>query len=235
MSSLQLPHDKPAWQHWPAIAGAARLHLDVCIGSQSLEGELTPSRAARGLVIFAHGSGSSRCSPRNRMVADVLHGYHFDTLLFDLLTASEGADRNTVFDIDLLSERLAEAISWARAQEHTGHLGIGLFGASTGAAAALQAAARYPAWVSSVVCRGGRPDLALPWLHLVQAPTLLIVGGDDAGVARLNRTATRSLRGQWRLEVVPGATHLFEEAGAMETVAHLAGNWFSDHMRERVR
>jgi putative phosphoribosyl transferase len=243
MSRLGFPVDDPRVRRRPSVwqtsgfgaAGDARRTLQVSIGSQALAGELTLVREARGLVIFAHGSGSNRRSPRNRMVAEVLHSYHLDTLLFDLLTTTEGADRNRAFDVDLLSARLTQAMSWARAQEETGRLCVGLFGASTGAAAALRAAACHPAWVSAVVCRGGRPDLALPWLDQVQAPTLLIVGGLDAGVLRLNRAATRALHGEWRLEVVPGATHLFEEAGAMETVAHLAGNWFIDHMRVQVR
>lgn len=217
-------------------AGAASaLRLEVCIGSQGLPGELALVPEARGLVVFAHGSGSSRFSPRNRLVADILHGYRLDTLLFDLLTEAEAVDRRHVFDIDLLGQRMGAALQWSRADEHTARLSTGLFGASTGAAAALSAAARYPGWVSSVVSRGGRPDLAAAQLPRVQSPTLLIVGGDDTEVLQLNRGAMRLMQCESRLEVVPGATHLFEEPGAIETVAHLAGSWFANHLPLRVQ
>jgi putative phosphoribosyl transferase len=206
----------------------------VQIGSQGLAGELTRVPDARGLVVFALGSGGSRHSPRDHMVAQVLQGYRFNTLLFDLLTVEEGADRACVFDIDLLSRRLGDTLNWARAEEPSGQRCAGLFAASTGAAAALQAAARHPDWVSGVVSGGGRPDLAGPWLGRVQAPTLLIVGGRDSEVLQLNQAALRALRCQCRLEVVPGATHLFEETGAMETVAHLAGDWFANHLPLQV-
>lgn len=209
--------------------------LDVCVGSHGLAGELTLVPEACGLVVFAHGSGSSRRSPRNRAVAEVLQGYGLDTLLFDLLSASEGLQRSLVFDVEELSQRLLDALQWARALAPIGRLRTGLFGASTGAAAALRAAAAQPGWVGAVVSRGGRPDLALPWLARVQTPTLLIVGGEDTEVLRVNRAAARTLRCEWRLEVVPGATHLFEEAGAMETVAHLAGTWFAERLRAPVR
>jgi pimeloyl-ACP methyl ester carboxylesterase len=213
----------------------AVLRGDVCIGPQGLPGELALVPHARGLVIFAHGSGSSRLSPRNRLVADILHGYRLDTLLFDLLTEAEAVDRRHVFDFDLLGQRMAAALQWSRADEHTARLSTGLFGASTGAAAALSAAARYPGWVSSVVSRGGRPDLAAEQLPRLQSPTLLIVGGLDTEVLQLNRGAMRLMKCESRLEVVPGATHLFEERGAIETVAHLAGSWFANHLPLRVQ
>jgi pimeloyl-ACP methyl ester carboxylesterase len=209
--------------------------LGVRIGSQGLPGELVLVAQARGLVIFAHGSGSSRLSPRNRLVADILHGYRLDTLLFDLLTDSEAADRRKVFDIDLLGERVGAALQWSRADERTARLSTGLFGASTGAAAALTAAALHPGWVASVVSRGGRPDLAAAQLPRVQSPTLLIVGGHDSEVLQLNRGAMRLMQCESRLEVVPGATHLFEEPGAIETVAHLAGSWFANHLPLRAQ
>ena len=218
---------------WTASPSPER--LDVCVGSHALVGELTLVPDACGLVVFAHGSGSSRRSPRNRAVAEVLQGYGLDTLLLDLLSASEGLQPSLVFDAEQLGQRLLDALRWARAQAHVGHLRTGLFGASTGAAAALYAAATQPGWVGAVVSRGGRPDLALPWLARVQAPTLLIVGGEDTEVQRVNRAAARALRCEWRLEVVPGAAHLFEEAGAIETVAHLAGTWFAERLRVPVR
>lgn len=210
---------------------ASRQTLPVCIGSQALAGELTLVPRARGLVVFGHCSGSSRHCPRNRFVADTLHDYRLDTLVFDLLTTAEGTDSERALDIDLLVQRLDEALRWTRADPHTGAMCTGLFGASTGAAAALRAAAQHPGWVTAVVSRGGRPDLAGPWLARLQAPTLLIVGGRDAEVLRLNRDAARGLRCDWRLEVVPGAAHQFEESGAIETVAHLAGHWFADRLR----
>jgi pimeloyl-ACP methyl ester carboxylesterase len=211
------------------VAVATQTHR-VEVGPLHLPGELTQVPQPVGIVIFAHGSGSSRLSPRNRFVADVMHGYRLDTLLFDLLTETEAGDRRNTFDIPLLGERLAQALQWQRADVQVGRLRVGLFGASTGAAAALQAAAQHPAWVAAVVSRGGRPDLADAALMRVQAPTLLIVGGSDTEVLQLNRAATRTLRCATRLEVVPGATHLFEEPGAIETVAHLAGSWFATHV-----
>jgi pimeloyl-ACP methyl ester carboxylesterase len=203
---------------------------EVRIGPQGLPGTLTLVPQALGVVVFAHGSGSSRTSPRNRFVARVLHGCRLDTLLLDLLTESEGEDRSLVFDIDLLGDRVLEALEWQQAQPEFGHHRIGLFGASTGAAAALLAAAQRPGRVAAVVSRGGRADLAAPWLKRVQAPTLLIVGGNDPEVLQLNRSAARALTCEKRLEVVPGATHLFEEPGALEAVAHLAGAWFANHL-----
>jgi putative phosphoribosyl transferase len=206
---------------------------DVKVGPFALPGEWVPVPRALGAVVFAHGSGSSRKSPRNRFVAEVMHEYRLSTLLFDLLTEDEALERRNVFDIGLLGRRLGDALNWLREQDGTPPQRIGLFGASTGAAAALQAAAQHPAWVGAVVSRGGRPDLAGAALDAVQAPTLLIVGGRDTEVLRLNQGAMRSLHGLTRLEVVPGATHLFEEPGALESVAHLAGEWFATHLHSR--
>ncbi len=179
-----------------------------------------------GLVIFAHGSGSSRFSPRNGFVARELRAAGFATLLFDLLTAEESLDRARVFDIALLAERLLEAMDWARRRPELASLPIGLFGASTGAAAALVAAAEEPEVVRAVVSRGGRPDLAGPALPKVRAPTLLVVGGHDTVVLELNRLAQRRMTAPVELAVVPGAGHLFEEPGALERVVELARDWF---------
>ena len=183
-----------------------------------------------GLVIFAHGSGSSRHSPRNRHVASTLEHEHLATLLFDLLTPDEERDRRNVFDIELLGARLLEATRWARRQQVLETLPIGYFGASTGAGAALRAAADAGAGVGAVVSRGGRPDLAGPYLARVQAPTLLIVGGRDEVVLELNCEALRQLRGPAELQIVPGATHLFEESGTLDAVADLAADWFRSHL-----
>ena len=192
----------------------------------TLPGTLTVPPGARGVVLFAHGSGSSRHSPRNRAVAGALQQGGLATLLFDLLTPAEDADRAHVFDIPLLGRRLAAATAWLRgAPAAAAGLPVGYFGASTGAGAALWAAAGDPS-VAAVVGRGGRPDLAGPRLGMVTAPTLLIVGGRDPVVLELNREAQAALRGECRLEVVPGATHLFEEPGTLEQVSRLAGDWF---------
>jgi dienelactone hydrolase len=185
---------------------------------------------AAALVLFAHGSGSSRLSPRNRFVAQLLNQRSLGTLLFDLLDEGEAANRARVFDIELLGARLVEAIDWASAHSPLGGKVVGLFGASTGAAAALAAAAARQERVGAVVSRGGRPDLASPWLDRVRAPTLLIVGGEDHEVLRLNRLALRGMRCEARLEVVPGATHLFEEPGTLEAAATLAAGWFGRHL-----
>jgi dienelactone hydrolase len=196
--------------------------------------DLSVPQNARGIVIFAHGSGSSRFSPRNRMVADVMGKAHLATLLVDLLTeAEERIDEVTAelrFDIPLLARRVTSSIDWAAAQAETSHLPIGLFGASTGAAAALIAAAERPQLVRAVVSRGGRPDLAESALEIVTAPTLLIVGGRDPEVIELNRQALARLTTVHRLEIVPGATHLFEEPGALDLVARLATDWFLQHL-----
>ena len=198
----------------------------------SLEGELAVPKGAQGVVVFAHGSGSSRHSPRNRFVAAALREGHLGTLLFDLLTADEEViDLQTThlrFDVALLAERLVHAIDWMSRREPA--LPIGLFGASTGAGAALLAAAQRPERVAAVVSRGGRPDLAGLALRQVQAPTLLIVGGRDKQVIELNRLALAQLRGKTKMEIVPRATHLFEEPGALEEVGRLAREWFVAHL-----
>jgi putative phosphoribosyl transferase len=191
-----------------------------------MEGDLTVPERAQGLVIFAHGSGSSRLSPRNRAVASALGQAGLATLLFDLLLEPEAADRAKVFDIGLLCERLVDAVDWAARQPALRGCGLGLFGASTGAAAALCAAAERPALVRAVVSRGGRPDLAGPALAQVRAPTRLIVGGDDQQVLTLNDQAFRRMNCVKRIDIVPGATHLFEEPGALERVTELARDWF---------
>ena len=201
----------------------------VALGREKLEGELAVPDGAIGLVVFAHGSGSSRRSPRNLHVAHRLQADGLATLLFDLLTEHEACHRRNVFDIPLLAERLAEAIRYARTE--LPGFPVGLFGASTGAAAALVAAAEAPDDVAAVVSRGGRPDLAGGALERVRAATLLIVGGADWGVIDLNRDAFELLTCKKRLEIVPGATHLFEEPGALDRVADLSARWFRSHFR----
>ena len=199
-------------------------------GGAAVEGNLRIPKAPSGLVVFAHGSGSSRFSPRNRFVAGVLEEAGLATLLIDLLTPQEEAvdelTRHLRFDIRLLAERLVAASEWARQYPDTRLLPFGYFGASTGAGAALVAAAERPDLVKAIVSRGGRPDLAGPALPLVTAPTLLIVGGRDDVVIELNQRAFDRLRCEKRLEIVPGATHLFEEPGTLEQVAWLARDWF---------
>jgi len=196
-----------------------------------LTGSLVVPTDASGLVIFAHGSGSSRHSPRNRWVAAELQRAGFATLLFDLLTEPEAQERAPVFDIELLASRLLSATAWVRTQPEVGTLPIGYFGASTGAAAALWAAAEPGAGITAVVSRGGRPDLAGSRLPLVTAPTLLIVGGNDNVVIELNAEASRHLRCEHELAIVPGATHLFEEPGTLARAASLAADWFGRHLR----
>ncbi|MFB8266824.1 phosphoribosyltransferase family protein [Streptomyces sp. NPDC055955] len=212
----------------PARVRSAPVTADVEVEAAGvrLAGDLARPEGDAGLVMFAHGSGSSRHSPRNRAVARVLQEAGLGTLLFDLLTPAEEADRNNVFDIGTLAGRLAGATRWLRDREPAP---IGYFGASTGAAAALRAAADDPD-IGAVVSRGGRPDLAGPHLDDVRAPTLLIVGGADAMVLDLNRAAQARLRCENRLEIVPGATHLFEEPGALDQVADLARQWFTTHL-----
>ncbi len=195
----------------------------------ALPGELTIPPGSRGIVVFAHGSGSSRRSPRNLAVARALNERAMGTLLFDLLTPGEAEDRANVFDIPLLADRLGAATRWVTARPDAAGLPVGLFGASTGAAAALVAAAGLGSDVSAVVSRGGRPDLAGSALERVTAPTLLIVGGDDPVVLELNRDAERVLRCEKRVEVIPGAGHLFEEPGTLEKVTELATGWFKQH------
>ncbi len=207
----------------------------VAAGRASLEGNLAIPEGARGVVLFAHGSGSSRHSPRNRLVADRLRQAGLATLLIDLLTEEEGAvDQYTAhhrFDIDLLADRLIGATQWLSQDQRTAGLSVGLFGASTGAAAALVAAARLPEIVRAVVSRGGRPDLAEDWLLAVQAPTLLLVGGEDEPVIGLNKEALAQLAAPVKkLVIVPGATHLFEEPGKLEEVARLAADWFARYL-----
>jgi dienelactone hydrolase len=196
----------------------------------TVEGDLCLPGGAVGLVIFAHGSGSSRFSPRNRQVAEALNDAGLDTLLFDLLTEEEAMDRAKVFDIDLLAERLIAATRWAREEREIRGMPIGYFGASTGAAAALCAAADIGGGIGAVVSRGGRPDLAAQNLAEVEAPTLLIVGGADWQVLELNERAARLLRCEHEVAIVPGATHLFAEPGTLERVCELAGSWFLRHL-----
>ena len=203
----------------------------IDVGSAVLGGHLTVPADATGIVVFAHGSGSSRHSPRNRYVASVLNGSGLATLLFDLLTPAEEADRVNVFDIELLGRRLVEVIRTVAGEADLGELPVGVFGASTGAAAALYAAADSGARVGAVVSRGGRPDLAGPRLAAVRAPTLLIVGGSDRQVLELNELARRQLRCESQLVIVPGATHLFEEPGTLEAAAGHARDWFLGHLR----
>jgi dienelactone hydrolase len=213
--------------------GEERL-VRVAAGRVTLEGNLSLPEGARGVVLFAHGSGSSRHSSRNRYVARLLNEAKLATLLVDLLTAEEEAvDLRTAhlrFDIGLLAERLVGATDWLTRHPDTRHLRIGYFGASTGAAAALVAAAERPDPVGAVVSRGGRPDLAGPALPHVGAPTLLIVGGNDFQVIELNRAAFEQLRCEKQLVIVPGATHLFEEPGALDEVQRLAREWFERHL-----
>lgn len=203
----------------------------VLIPPLDLAGDLRAPARPRGLVVFAHGSGSSRFSPRNRQVAETLVAEGMATLLFDLLTEEEARDRANVFDIDLLAERLVLTVDWAKARPDLADLPLGLFGSSTGAAAALKAAAERPDAVAAVVSRGGRPDLAGDALPLVTAPTLMIVGGDDEPVLTWNREAQQQIAGPARMAVIPGATHLFEEPGTLEAAIRLAAAWFDDHLR----
>jgi putative phosphoribosyl transferase len=216
--------------------GEERL-VHVAAGAVTLEGNLSLPDGAGGIVLFAHGSGSSRYSPRNRYVARLLNEAKLATLLVDLLTSDEEAiDLRTArmrFDIGLLAERLVAATDWLTQYRDTRHLRIGYFGASTGAGAALVAAAERPDVVRAVVSRGGRPDLAGPALSRVRAPTLLIVGGNDFHVIELNRAAFTQLRCEKQLVIVPGATHLFEEPGALDEVARLAREWFERHLKQQ--
>lgn len=196
----------------------------------NVTGHLTVPQRPRGIVVFAHGSGSSRHSPRNRYVAEVLQSAGLATLLFDLLTGAEEQDRSNVFDIGLLARRLVDVTVWLRSVEDTAGLPVGYFGASTGAGAALRAAADPGVDVFAVVSRGGRPDLAGAWLAHVRSPTLLIVGGRDEQVLELNQQAAEAIAAECRIAVIPGATHLFEEPGTLEQVAELARLWFCDHL-----
>jgi putative phosphoribosyl transferase len=203
----------------------------VPAGRSALEGVLAVPAGARGIVAFAHGTGSGLRSPRNLQVAEALHVRGFATLLLDLLTAADVAQLGGVrFDVELLTRRLDLAVAWLAEAPATAELPLGLFGSSTGAAAALQAAAVAPERVAAVVARGGRPDLAAGALERVRAPTLLIVGGRDGQVLDLNRAAKSQIAGTCEVAVVPGAGHLFEEPGALDEVARLAGDWFARHL-----
>ena len=218
--------------------GAARARdVRIASGAAALEGELIVPAGAQGLVLFAHGSGSSRHSPRNQFVARRIREAGVGTLLFDLLTREEEeADaytRHLRFDIRLLARRLVDATEWLRREGELGRLRVGYFGASTGGGAALAAAAELGSEVGAVVSRGGRPDLAGEALPRVVSPTLLIVGGLDEPVIRLNEEALARLLCEKELKIVPGATHLFEEPGALEEVARLAAGWFQKHLRPR--
>ena len=216
----------------------AKTPVRVPVGGRSLDGELTTPVDSHGVVVFAHGSGSSRQSPRNQFVARALERRRLAPVLIDLLTADEEAvDVHTAqyrFDIPMLASRLVTIIDWIGGRKETTGLPIGLFGASTGGGAALMAAAERPQDVGAVVSRGGRPDLAGRALNTVSAPTLLIVGGLDTPVIQMNRDAMRQMHGFVQLEVVPGATHLFEEPGALEQVAELAGKWFARYLQAGV-
>jgi dienelactone hydrolase len=205
---------------------------DIEILPLGLKGLLAVPDGAKGIVVFAHGSGSSRLSPRNTQVARAFNEAGLATLLIDLLLPSEAIDRHKVFDIPLLSGRLEEALDWIEEEDSTTDLRVGLFGASTGAAAALTAAAARPELISAVVSRGGRPDLAAGALANVLAPTLLIVGERDTVVIELNRRAMAQLTCPTRLEIVPGATHLFEEPGALDQVVSLATAWFTQYLEK---
>jgi dienelactone hydrolase len=214
--------------------GSPERAVSIPVDGIRLDGDLALPASAKGVVVFAHGSGSSRKSPRNRRVARTLNEGGLGTLLFDLLTPDEAEDREKVFDIPLLAGRLAAATAWLSRETKGRGLRIGYFGASTGAAAALEAAAKLGDEISAVVSRGGRPDLAMRSLSAVTAPTLLIVGERDEPVLTWNREAQKSLPCENHLVVVPGATHLFEEPGAMEAVARAATAWFKRHL-ERAR
>lgn len=224
-------------EYYPESVPGRVLSVEIPAGSVRLAGDLNLPTTAHGVVVFAHGSGSSRYSPRNRYVAHLLNQAGLATLLFDLLTRDEEAlDVRTAelrFNIELLARRLVQATDWLVQQPQVKQMKIGYFGASTGAAAALVAAAEARHRLGAVVSRGGRPDLAGPALPRVQAPTLLIVGGQDFTVLDLNRQAMEQLHCQKRLEIVPGATHLFEEPGALEQVARLAREWFELHFGRR--
>ena len=203
--------------------------VTITLDGLSLSGFLGIPRNAKGIVLFAHGSGSGRLSPRNRFVAHHLQQGGIATLLIDLLMTDEEGDRRNVFDIDLLADRVLMASAWLRHSPGTKHLPLGYFGASTGAGAALEAAARASFPVAAIVSRGGRPDLAERYLPDVGAPTLLLVGGDDQPVIEMNQEAYRLLRCPKQLTIIPGATHLFEEPGTLEQVAEYALQWFARH------
>ena len=212
------------------MAAVIEREIEITSGKARLGGMLGIPEGAGGIVLFAHGSGSGRFSPRNQYVAGVLREAGIATLLMDLLEEWESEDRAKVFDIGLLAERLLSATVWVREQPETRDLSVGYFGASTGAAAALEAAAKSDVEIKAVVSRGGRPDLAMEYLPNVKAPTLLIVGGNDGPVIGMNREAFENLPGEKEMVIVPGAGHLFEEPGTLEKVAFLARDWFAGHL-----
>ena len=209
-------------------------HVRIPVGKVILGGNLIMPKNAKGIVVFAHGTGSSRFSPRNHYVAKILQNKGFATLLMDLLTMEEELiDMQTGhlrFDIEFLAERLVGAAEWLKKNSKTKNLRIGYFGASTGAGATLIAAAKYPDDVYAIVSRGGRPDLAMHYLPKIKAPTLVIVGGNDKAIIEMNRAAMRHLHAVKKLEIVPGASHLFEEPGKLEEVARLAAGWFNRYL-----
>ncbi|HEX6229811.1 MAG TPA: phosphoribosyltransferase family protein [Solirubrobacterales bacterium] len=238
LEAAREPEELAAAADSPALSNpaASEKPIEIELAPElRLAGDLRVPEGAAGLVIFAHGSGSSRLSPRNRQVAEALNEAGFATLLFDLLTTEEELDRGKVFDIELLADRLLAVTRWVQGEEELSGLPLGYFGASTGAAAALRAAAPLGPEIRAVVSRGGRPDLAAESLEGVAAPTLLIVGGADWQVLELNEGAARLLRCEREVAVVPGATHLFEEPGALEKVAELAADWFSRHLAAAPR
>jgi len=203
--------------------------IKIRADSAQLDGMLDIPIDAKGIVLFAHGSGSGRYSPRNQYVASVLQSSGIGTLLFDLLTSEEAEDRKKVFDIELLSQRLLYAMEWTR--KNVKNLKIGYFGASTGAATALKASVATKAEISALVSRGGRPDMVVSILEKVKTPTLFIVGGNDLEVLRLNKLAYDRLRCEKELKIIVGATHLFEEPGKLQEVAELAAEWFAKHFK----
>ncbi|WP_289644300.1 dienelactone hydrolase family protein [Maribacter aestuarii] len=207
--------------------------VNIVLDGLVLKGNLAVPKNAIGIVIFSHGSGSSRLSPRNNYVAEVLQAKGLATLLFDLLTEDEDRIYENRFNIDLLTMRLIDVTQWVQRQKETEALSIGYFGASTGAASALRAAAFYGNDIKAVVSRGGRPDMAIHELHKVIAPTLLIVGGWDDVVIELNQKAYQKLQSERKLEIVPRASHLFEEAGKLEEVARISANWFAKYLQRQ--
>lgn len=206
--------------------------VSIPLGKVTLVGSIAIPEGASGIVLFAHGSGSSRLSPRNNFVAEVLRRRGLATLLLDLLTAEEDSDYEMRFDINLLAHRLVAVTKWLQEQSEMRNLAIGYFGASTGAAAAIQSAAMLTHQISAIVSRGGRPDLALAYLAKIEPPTLLIVGGSDDVVIELNKEAYAGLACIKKMEIVPGATHLFEEPGTLEKVAELAADWFEKYLKK---
>lgn len=209
--------------------------VDIDIGEVLLKGNLRLAEESKGIILFSHGSGSSRLSIRNNYVASLLFEQGFSSLLFDLLTAKEDIIYENRFNIELLTERLVKVTKWAMNYEEIRKLPIGYFGASTGAASALSAASQMGKSIKAIVSRGGRPDLAMPVLKDIKTPTLLIVGGDDDAVIELNRKAQVAIKGVCELKIVEGATHLFPEAGKLEIVAQLTAEWFDKHLKKEAK